>query len=319
MAQQVEQALNLVLIAVTLASAGGWIWILRRRITTGRPLVPPRPQREPFWSLAEFIICFGLLLVCSEAAIRTIGTRPAADSSAEVTAAQADGLPRTIDGVIQSALAMAVVNLLVLASMLVLMGLTRLNYLRRYGFWPSGDDLRLGLIASLFILPPVLAMALVLNLIIEYEHPVLQTVQSQPTLAVFLAMGFTAVIVAPLCEEFVYRALLQGGSQKLARKLARERQAMSDGQEPPESSELVAAEEIASWSWWPVVISSVPFALMHVGQGAAPIALFFFAMALGYLYRQTGRLWPCIVVHFSLNAFSMLAFGLQLLTEKSAG
>jgi membrane protease YdiL (CAAX protease family) len=53
---------------------------------------------------------------------------------------------------------------------------------------------------------------------------------------------------------------------------------------------------------------------MHLGQGAAPIPLFFFSLGVGYLYRQTGRLWPCIIVHFLLNAFSMIGFGLEVIS-----
>ena len=42
-----------------------------------------------------------------------------------------------------------------------------------------------------------------------------------------------------------------------------------------------------------------------------PIALFLLGLALGYLYRRTGSLLPCIVVHFLLNAMTMtfMTFG----------
>src|SRR5690606_35129689 len=50
---------------------------------------------------------------------------------------------------------------------------------------------------------------------------------------------------------------------------------------------------------WPIVITSLVFAVMHWGQGLAPIPLFFLSLGLGYLYRQTGSLVPSIVVHFT--------------------
>jgi len=56
--------------------------------------------------------------------------------------------------------------------------------------------------------------------------------------------------------------------------------------------------------------------MMHIGQGAAPIPLFFLALALGYLYRQTGRLWPCIMVHMILNTFTIVIVILTVYFEK---
>lgn len=64
---------------------------------------------------------------------------------------------------------------------------------------------------------------------------------------------------------------------------------------------------------WPIVITSLVFAVMHWGQGLAPIPLFFLSLGLGYLYRQTGSLVPSIVVHFTLNGFTMCVTLLQLL------
>jgi membrane protease YdiL (CAAX protease family) len=64
---------------------------------------------------------------------------------------------------------------------------------------------------------------------------------------------------------------------------------------------------------WPIVVASIVFALMHWGQGLAPIPLFFLSCALGYLYRQTGSLVPSIIVHFVLNGFTMCVTLLQLL------
>ncbi|TWT56125.1 CPBP family intramembrane glutamic endopeptidase [Allorhodopirellula solitaria] len=64
---------------------------------------------------------------------------------------------------------------------------------------------------------------------------------------------------------------------------------------------------------WPILVTSVIFAVMHWGQGLAPIPLFFLSLGLGYLYRQTGSLVPSIVVHFTLNGFTMCVTLLQIL------
>lgn len=314
MAEILLQGLNLLLVLATLASVVGWVVLLRRRFMTGRPLVRPRGRREPFWTLLEFFIGFGLLMVCTTAATVTARRLVAQHTPAEV-AAVGEPLPLTSQGLTIGALATSITSLLVLLSLLVWMGLTRREFFARYGLWPRWSDVRLGLIASLFILPPVLQLATLLDRWVEYEHPVLEAVRAHPTPGVFLAMTFSAAIMAPLFEEFMFRALLQGGAERFTRRVTLMRQAFEaqpDLTEPPKISERISGREVRDWPWGPVMISSATFALMHLGHGAAPIALFVLAVALGYLYRQTGRLWPCIIVHFVLNAFSMIGLGLEV-------
>src|SRR5690606_3479669 len=91
--------------------------------------------------------------------------------------------------------------------------------LTRWGLWPSWGDVRLGLVASLLILPPTLLLAELLNqFVAEYKHTVLEAVRQNPTLAVFLSLTVSAAIVTPIFEEFLFRGLLQGGLQRLARR-----------------------------------------------------------------------------------------------------
>lgn len=316
MAQALLNAADLLFIVVAVGSLAGWGWIVRRRQTTGQSLVKPRLQQEPYWSFAEFFVGFGLMLICSTAAILTARRYLAAGSPDGVTPLDSEDVTITSHDLVVTSIAGSTAQLLVLFSLMVWMGLTRREYLVRWGLWPSWSDVRLGLIASLFILPPILMLAQLLDWYVqEYEHPVLDAVKQQPTLAVFLSMTFSAAIVAPIFEEFLFRGLLQGSIQKLTRRLAFERQAAEQELDRPTISETVSPAEVASWPWNAVLVSSATFAIMHLGNGAAPIALFFFAVALGYLYRQTGRLWPCITVHFTLNLFSMVILGLEVAAD----
>lgn len=104
-----------------------------------------------------------------------------------------------------------------------------------------------------------------------------------------------------------------------------------DADASPRRLESVAARPVSPLSWrelerdldtrsdwtptavWPIVLTSVVFAVMHWGQGLAPIPLFFLSLGLGYLYRQTGSLVPPILVHFTLNGFTMCVTLLQFL------
>ena len=67
------------------------------------------------------------------------------------------------------------------------------------------------------------------------------------------------------------------------------------------------------FGYWPIFVSSLCFALVHWGQGLAPIPLFILALGLGYLFRQTGSLIACITVHFLLNFYSMFVFTAMIL------
>ena len=83
-------------------------------------------------------------------------------------------------------------------------------------------------------------------------------------------------------------------------------------QNPTATNEHLDSEG-PKFAYWPILISSLCFAAVHIGQGLAPIPLFFLALGLGYLFRQTGSLIACITVHFMLNSYSMLVFTLLIL------
>ena len=66
-----------------------------------------------------------------------------------------------------------------------------------------------------------------------------------------------------------------------------------------------------SCRFWPVQL----LRRTHYSHGPDWIPLFFLALGLGYLYRQTHRLLPCITVHFLLNSCSMGGFLVSLLSK----
>ncbi len=63
----------------------------------------------------------------------------------------------------------------------------------------------------------------------------------------------------------------------------------------------------------PIVISSVAFAAAHAGTWPDPLPLFVLALVLGYVYRQTHRLWPSVLLHMLFNGLSlaMVWFGAE--------
>lgn len=69
---------------------------------------------------------------------------------------------------------------------------------------------------------------------------------------------------------------------------------------------------------WPSVVTGVLFGLAHWGYGLSFVPLILLGIILGLLYRATHSIWPCVVVHFMLNASSMIALGLNVLLEQAA-
>jgi membrane protease YdiL (CAAX protease family) len=78
------------------------------------------------------------------------------------------------------------------------------------------------------------------------------------------------------------------------------------GPEQDASNAATAATVLVAPAHWPIVLSAALFALAHYEHGPDPVALFLLALGIGYIYQRTHRVVPCIVVHFLVNAVSML-------------
>ncbi|HEV7222802.1 MAG TPA: CPBP family intramembrane glutamic endopeptidase [Pirellulales bacterium] len=207
-------------------------------------------------------------------------------------------------------------------------------------------DLRLGLLAFAAVSAPVYLLQTLLSQWVKEQHPIIEMLQRHREVWVFALSGVSAVIIAPLAEELFFRVLLQGWLESLAggppsapgepSQEAAERMSglpLTAGPADPENpyspsrslawsrrGEPAAVEPMPTpppgaryswgalrWDYLSIIVSSLVFSLMHLGHGADPIPLFFLALTLGYLYQRTGRLLPSVVVHFCLNACSMLA------------
>lgn len=88
-------------------------------------------------------------------------------------------------------------------------------------------------------------------------------------------LGFTAVIVAPVCEEVVFRGFMYGATKKYA------------------------------GIWGGGIFSAIIFACAH-GNLQALLPLFILALFLTWLYEKTGTIWAPIAVHLCFNAATVL-------------
>jgi len=187
------------------------------------------------------------------------------------------------------------------------------------------QDLWLGTVAFIMLAPLVYGLQRLLVIWFPYEHPLISALENHPGLLVHSAVFFSAVVGAPIVEEFFYRVLWQGGLQAFvprrgdfwhcvfgsaASPIAPQgRVVASEGNGALTTGHQAPAAEIFA-----ILTSSALFALMHLSHGAAPIPLFVLALGLGFVYARTGRVLPCIVIHVWLNASSLVTLWIGTLS-----
>ncbi|WP_075084290.1 CPBP family intramembrane glutamic endopeptidase [Mariniblastus fucicola] len=188
---------------------------------------------------------------------------------------------------------------------------------RRVGWLGSGkwlgNDVLLGIVSSLMLIPVVMLIQLVVTQLIPYTHPTLDSLTENFTGATAIWAWIAAVGVAPLAEEFFFRGLIQGWLQR-AFDYDEPKAWFSGGVVEESTAREFANGYFKQLQFWaPILITSIAFAGVHMGQGPAPIPLFFLSIGIGYVFRKSGSLWPCVIVHMLLNSLSltMLTLGVM--------
>ena len=256
------------------------VWVgIAWRLVERRPLVAYEPRLRVRWNIADVFFLFVLWPILELGALRLAIPRAELLSGAFSAASLA---------VVTSAHALWVVVALV-----YLEARTGVRA-RGFGFDTSqlGRDIRLGALAFLAAAPVVYGIQLLVSQFWEpLEHPLAKLIMQKPDTLLLALAAVSAMAVAPLSEEFLFRVVLQGWLERPMRRLRRR------GRFWALSSRV-----------FPIITSAGLFALMH--QGADRIALFVLALFLGYLYRQTGRIYPSLVLHACVNSLAVLALWL---------
>ena len=286
-------AINGLLMIAAAASVVMWVVWIRDRILKPDPdvsllesIVPARPRSRPFWTIADVLVMLGaMILVGSLVSAWMIQQgwmqRPPSGPAAT---------PReiTAESLLASTVASTIAGLSAAAILIAWLRLFRRDAHRELGLTLTSSDIRLGLKATLMLLPPVLMISAGVNHFVPYEHPVLDVLAELSTPAALAVIFFGTAIVTPFVEELFFRVVFQGALQGMA-----DRRAGDDTSWRPQA-------------YWPIIASSAVFAALHSGQGAAPIPLFLLALGLGYLYRQTGCIVAPLIVHMFLNGLTLL-------------
>jgi membrane protease YdiL (CAAX protease family) len=193
-----------------------------------------------------------------------------------------------------------------------------------------------GAVAFLLLTPLVHLVNLLAVLIWKpHKHPLQDMIQQSFTAKTALLTWISACILAPAIEELMFRGILLGWLTRL--RLADDRFAEPPeleagepipGPDSPPDFDLEEPRSDSPHRTWdsqpsdmpsaPVVWTAAVFAIVHVQQWPAPLALFVLALGLGTVYQRTGSLVAPIVLHALFNALSTSLLFLQVLSGQPA-
>jgi membrane protease YdiL (CAAX protease family) len=192
---------------------------------------------------------------------------------------------------------------------------------RRYGHceqdfglarWQWRNGITAGLLAFAMWIPLVWAVQTILVSFVEYTHPSFDRVQQSRQLKTLLDTWLTAVLIAPVVEEILFRSIIQGWLQRTGPAAREDAASLITGQPGSVTGEGPCKPRPVHIP--AILTTAVLFGLAHYSQGPAPISLFVLSLGLGYLYQRTGSLIACIVMHMLLNTITMFLFTLNLST-----
>lgn len=198
--------INFLAFGVLACSAVGWISSIAS-LSRGGTLVPWTPRVQSPWGLVDLFACFVLLIFFSIAVavplLAAVGFVPKSISSQPLDLNQQVALV-VADSV---------------AKILTLLAFSGLLYLRYrvsksdlgINFSTIASDIKLGFWAFVIVAPVIFSVqGLFVYLGFESKHPLMEMFRESPSIVMYWIIGFAAVIVAPIAEEFLFRLLLQG-------------------------------------------------------------------------------------------------------------
>jgi len=300
------------------------------------PLVDWRSRRPVPWTVLDLISVIAIYLIAS--VIVSLFVR-----ELRATVFSAGSTTFSVPEHVVLLIGNLVLSVVVLAVALPLLAYRTQASLNDLGWSQHGvaNDLKVGAIGFVMLAPPTYAVQGLLTTFWQpSKHPLVEMFKESPNPGLFALLFASAVIVAPLFEEFIFRVILQGYLEKAltthdrlgdhhGSPLVDEQQltghrgadfgdhvnnnpyASPDCEEQsPIDRDARAPDqsELRGWSaWLPIGVSSAIFALLHFEHGPDWVPLLLLATGMGYLYQRTHSIVPSLVVHSLLNATSMWA------------
>ena len=179
-------------------------------------------------------------------------------------------------------------------------------------------------------------------------HPLQKMVLDEYAPGVVQLAILTAVIVAPLCEEMMFRGILQSWLVRLGPRRRRDLKPVLV--ETLAINSIDSSIPVAPWTseseqWSPddvdpkisdapalapedspepprsglagIVLTSLIFAGVHAAQWPAPIAIFVLSVVIGCVYHRTGSLIAAVCMHATFNGLATLTLLGSLLAPQT--
>jgi membrane protease YdiL (CAAX protease family) len=236
----------------------------------------------------------------------------------------------------------AIINLLLLVTVpLLVFRMSRATH-ADFG-WDTRDWQRQvfqGARAGMLITPVVFAVqSITVRIWPSQKHPLEQMVLERFTPGVAVLAVVSAMFLAPVVEELLFRGVLQQWLIKLFtdRPLVTEEPAgwsatapdgddstwepedLPEGLTPPDPGRSMQARGPAAAAVLvSILVTSGLFAGMHLAQWPAPIAIFVLSIWLGTVYQRSGSLIAAMALHGTFNGFSTLMLLLEALSRRLA-
>ena len=211
--------LTMLLLSILWAMFIAWAWLIWR-LLTGQSILPERPlviRGEPSWGAGTVLLIFlGYLGVSFLASVSYPWV-------AEKLSAKAAMLPVAEVPLSHLMLLNTVVEVVMIILVPVVVSLTCGARLREFGLGFDGwrRQAAVGVVATLIAAPPVNAIQFLATRIWAYQrHPVQEMIFKEFSLRVAGIAIVTAVILAPMFEELLFRGLLQSWLETLFERRA---------------------------------------------------------------------------------------------------
>lgn len=200
--------LSTLFLCILVACIAMWV-IVFRKIRRGQTVLAVEPWSPRCWGLVDLLLVAVLIVAAQLASIKASGI----DTSKLREGGEGGELDLPLS-------AMASVSASYFAVILVTVCWLIFRYnasLTHIGFFTNrfARNIGVGLAATVLCLPLVNLLMALVSVSQEYKHPILDKMVSEGSMNSFLLASFSAVIAAPIAEEFLFRVLLQGWLQSI--------------------------------------------------------------------------------------------------------
>ena len=206
----VELVFKLLVIAVGLASLYFW-YIAFNRLIAKQELIPYQRSECVLGFIdlvAIFIVWMGSQAAVGIALIVVVGPQAMEDGGTEDLFARHGIL------LLYMSAAFGLATLVISAAYLVIRYKTANSFGVRFN--ELKKQIGYGVVVFIMLQPVVLLIQLLLSWLVPYDHPIMSVLASDPSFVSIFGCWATAVLTAPLLEEFVYRGTFQHWLERLS-------------------------------------------------------------------------------------------------------